>query len=141
MDDMELARACAEQMFTDDQATRELGMVVDIVGLGVAEARMTVTANMVNGYSICHGGFLFTLADSAFAYACNCYNDVSVAAGADIDFMFMARLGDELVATATETHRGRRSGIYDVEIKNQDDVLIAVFRGRSVALGRPILPE
>jgi len=141
MDDMELARACAEQMFTDDQATRELGMVVEIVGPGVAEARMTVTANMVNGYSICHGGFLFTLADSAFAYACNCYNDVSVAAGADIDFMFMARLGDELVATATETHRGRRSGIYDVEIKNQDDVLIAVFRGRSVALGRPILPE
>ena len=141
MDEMELARACAEQMFNDDQATRELGMVVEIIGPGVAEARMTVTANMVNGYSICHGGLLFTLADSAFAYACNCYNDVTVAAGGDIDFIFMARLGDELVATATEAHRGRRSGIYDVEIRNQDDVLIAVFRGRSMALGRPILPE
>jgi acyl-CoA thioesterase len=66
---------------------------------------------------------------------------VTVAAGGDIDFIFMARLGDELVATATESHRGRRSGIYDVEIRNQDDVLIAVFRGRSMALGRPILPE
>ena len=141
MDEMELARACAEQMFKDDQATRDLGMVVEIIGPGVAEARMTVTANMVNGYSICHGGFLFTLADSAFAYACNCYDDVTVAAGADIDFIFMARLGDELVATATETHRGRRSGIYDIKIRNQDDVLIAVFRGRSKALGRPILTD
>ncbi len=141
MDEMELARACAEQMFKDDQATRDLGMAVEIIGPGVAEARMTVTENMVNGYSICHGGFLFTLADSAFAYACNCYDDVTVAAGADIDFIFMARLGDELVATATETHRGRRSGIYDINIRNQDDVLIAVFRGRSKALGRPILTD
>lgn len=141
MDKLRLARDCAEQMFRDDQASRDLGMTVNIVEPGVAEVRMTVSKNMVNGHNVCHGGFIFSVADSAFAFACNCYNDVTVASGADINYLYPAKLDDELVATASETHRGRRSGVYDVEVRNQDDRLIAVFSGRSVALGRPLLPE
>ena len=141
MDKLRLARDCAEQMFRDDQASRDLGMTVNIVEPGVAEVRMTVSKNMVNGHNVCHGGFIFSVADSAFAFACNCYNDVTVASGADINYLYPAKLDDELVATASETHRGRRSGVYDVGVRNQDDSLIAVFSGRSVALGRPLLPE
>lgn len=141
MDKLRLARDCAEQMFRDDQASRDLGMTVNIVEPGVAEVRMTVSKNMVNGHNTCHGGFIFSVADSAFAFACNCYNDVTVASGADINYLYPAKLDDELVATASETHRGRRSGVYDVEVRNQDNRLIAVFSGRSVALGRPLLPE
>ena len=140
MDKLRLARDCAEQMFRDDQASRDLGMTVNIVEPGVAEVRMTVSKNMVNGHNACHGGFIFTVADSAFGFACNCYNDVTVASGADINYLYSAKLDDVLVATARETHRGRRSGVYDVEVRNQDGRLIAVFRGRSVALGRPLLP-
>ena len=141
MDKLRLARDCAEQMYRDDQASRDLGMTVNIVEPGVAEVRMTVSKNMVNGHNTCHGGFIFSVADSAFAFACNCYNDVTVASGADINYLYPAKLDDELVATASETHRGRRSGVYDVEVRNQDNRLIAVFSGRSVALGRPLLPE
>lgn len=139
MDKQQLAEACAEQMLNDDQASRDLGMLVEIIEPGSAEVRMTVTQNMVNGHDVCHGGFIFMVADSAFAFACNAYDDVTVAAGADIDFLYSAMLGDSLVATARETKRGKRSGIYDVEVRNQEDRLIAVFRGRSAALGRPIL--
>lgn len=139
MDELQLARACADQMFTDDSASRDLGVKVDIIKPGAATARMTVKTNMVNGYDICHGGFVFALADSAFAYACNCYNIVTVASGAEIDFLYSAKVGDRLIATATEKHRGNRSGIYDVEVRNQDERLIAVFRGRSMPMGRPIL--
>ena len=139
MDKQQLAEACAEQMFNDDQASRDLGMLVEIIEPGSAEVRMTVTQSMVNGHEVCHGGFIFMVADSAFAFACNAYDDVTVAAGADIDFLYSAMLGDALVATARETKRGKRSGIYDVEVRNQENRLIAVFRGRSAALGRPIL--
>ena len=139
MDDSQIAEACAKKMFRDDQASRDLGMSVKIPEAGVAEVRMTVTANMVNGHGYCHGGFVFMVADSAFAFACNSYDDVTVASGADVNFVYSAKLGDELVALARETQRGRRSGVYDVEVRNQDERLIAVFRGRSVALGRSIL--
>ena len=139
MDKQQLAEACAEQMFNDDQASRDLGMLVEIIEPGSAEVRMTVTQSMVNGHEVCHGGFIFMVADSAFAFACNAYDDVTVAAGADIDFLYSAMLGDALVATARETKRGKRSGIYDVEVRNQENRLIAVLRGRSAALGRPIL--
>ncbi len=139
MEKLELAKACAQRMFDDDQASRDLGMKVEIVEPGVAIARMTVRQNMLNGHDMCHGGFIFSLADSAFAFACNSYDDVTVAAGADINFVYPARIGDELVATARETQRGHRAGVYDIEIRNQDERLIAVFRGRSMSLGRPIL--
>ncbi len=141
MDKLQLARACAKQMFSDDQASRDLGMSITIIEPGVAEAHMTVTINMVNGHDVCHGGFIFMIADSAFAFACNCYDEVTVASGADVNFLYPARLGDELIARARETQRGRRAGVYDVEVRNQEERLIAVFRGRSMALGRPILGE
>ena len=141
MDKMETAEACAERMFNDDLASRDLGMSVQMINPGVAEVRMQVTASMVNGHEVCHGGYIFMVADSAFAFACNSYDDVTVAAGADINFLYSAKLGDELVAVARETQRGRRAGVYDVEVRNQDNDLVAVFRGRSVALGRPILAD
>ncbi len=139
MDKLQIAQACAKQMFSDDRASRNLGMSVKIIKPGIAEARMTVTQDMVNGHDVCHGGFIFMVADSAFAFACNCYDDVTVASGADVNFLYPARLGDELIAIARETQRGRRAGVYDVEVRNQDERLVAVFRGRSVTLGRPIL--
>ena len=141
MDKMQIAEACAKQMFSDDQASRDLGMSVNVVEPGVAEARMTVTQKMVNGHDVCHGGFIFMVADSAFAFACNAYNDVTLASGADINYVYRATLGDELVATAKERQRGRRSGVYDVEVRNQDDRLVALFRGRSAALGKPLLVD
>lgn len=141
MDKTQIAEACAKQMFGDDQASRDLGMSVDIIEPGVAEVRMIVTQTMVNGHDICHGGYVFMLADSAFAFACNAYNDVTLASGADINYVYRAMLGDELVATAKERQRGRRSGVYDVDVRNQDKRLIAVFRGRSAALGRLLLAE
>ncbi len=141
MDKLQLAEACAERMLRNDQASHDLGMTVNIVKPGVAEVRMSVNKSMINGHSICHGGFIFSIADSAFAFACNAYNDLTVAAGADINYLYSAKLGDDLVAVARESHRGRRSGVYEVEVRNQDDRLIAVFRGRSVALGRPVLSD
>ena len=99
---------------------------------------MTVTASMVNGHDICHGGYLFTLADTAFAFACNTYGRATVAAGATIEFLAPAKLGDALVASAREVHRGRRSGIYDVRVtapgEGDEDRLVALFRGRSATL-------
>ena len=141
MDKLEIAKACAERMLKDDRASRDLGMSVRVIEPGAAEVRMMVTPSMINGHDVCHGGFIFMVADSAFAFACNSYDDVTVAAGADINFLSSARLGDELVAVASETQRGRRSGVYDIEVRNQDDSLVAVFRGRSAALGRPILMD
>ena len=86
---------------------------------------------MLNGHDVCHGGYLFTLADTAFAYACNTYNQVTLASGASIEFLRPARAGDRIVARATEIHRGGRTGFYDVSLENQDGEQIAVFRGRS----------
>jgi acyl-CoA thioesterase len=94
---------------------------------------------MINGFAVCHGGHIFALADTAFAFACNAYNQVTFAAGASIDFLRPARVGDKLLAVATERHRGGRSGIYDVSVSNQDDEEIAVFSGRSVATREAIL--
>ena len=136
---LELARACADQMLADDRSSRSLGMQIRIIEPGLAEARMKVESSMVNGHDVCHGGFIFSVADSAFAFACNCYDEVTVAASASIDYIAPARLGDELLATAREIHRGRRIGVYEVEVRNQDERLIALFRGRSTGLGRPIL--
>ncbi len=141
MDKLQTAKACAERMFDDDQASRDLGMSLRVVEPGAAEVTMTITQSMVNGHDICHGGYIFMVADSAFAFACNSYDDVTVAAGADINFLCAAVLGDELKAVARETQRGRRAGVYDVDVRNQDNRLVAVFRGRSMALGRPILGE
>jgi len=141
-DPLQLAQACAEKMYAADLASRELGIAINIPKPGSALAAMTVTAKMVNGHDVCHGGYVFTLADTAFAFACNAYNRVSVAATAAIEFLAPVRLDDRLVATATQRHRGRRSGTYDVNVTNQEGELVALFRGRCVALEKPLLaPE
>ncbi len=131
MDENAIAQRCAAKMYADDQASQDLGIKVDIKAPGNAEARFEVRSNMLNGHNVCHGGLIFTLADTAFAFACNSYNKVTLAAGASIEFLRPAKLGDRLTATATERHRGRRSGLYDVVVTNQDDVDVAIFRGRS----------
>ena len=118
-------------MYETDPALRVLGIKVEVTGVGEAEAVFEIGAEMLNGHDVCHGGYLFTLADTAFAYACNSYNKVTLAAGASIEFLRPARLGDRIVATATEAHRGGRVGFYDVLRHNQDGENIAIFRGRS----------
>lgn len=138
-DPLELAKACAATMWADDRASRKLGMEMRITAPGSAETRMKIGPTMVNGHDICHGGYIFTLADSAFAFACNSYDRVTVAASASIEFIAPARLGDELTARAREAHRGGRAGLYDIEVTNQDGKLIALFRGRSATLRGAIL--
>lgn len=136
----ELARRCAEAMWATDRASQGLGMRLVGVGPGRATLTMRITEDMVNGHGICHGGFLATLADSAFAFACNTYDEVTVAAGFDIEFLAPVRLGDEVTAAAREVARYGRSGLYDVAVTSQDgDRPVAQFRGRSRSLGRPIL--
>ncbi len=118
------------EMFADDRASRSLGIELVEAGDGRAVVRMRVTAEMVNGHSIAHGGYVFLLADTAFACACNSYGPVTVAAGADITFVAPAREGDILTAYAEERTRFGRSGLYDVSVRRGDEV-IAEFRGRS----------
>lgn len=130
-----LARASADAMYAEDRASQALGIVIDGVAPGVATARMTVREAMVNGHDICHGGYIFTLADTAFAFACNTYGTVTVAAGASIEFVRPGRLGDELVAEAREAYRGRRTGFYDVRVATAEGRRIALFRGRAADLG------
>jgi len=136
----QLAEASAGRMYADDLASRGLGMEIESVAPGRAVLRMPVRADMVNGHDICHGGFIFTLADSAFAFACNTYGLVTVAKGASIEFVRPAQRGDTLRAEAKEISRGARTGIYDVEVRRQDGKLIACFRGSSFSSDRPIIP-
>ena len=112
---------------------------VEVEEAGSAIARMTVRDDMVNGFDVCHGGLIFSLADTAFAFACNGYDAVTYASQADIEFVRPARLGDALVAVAREDYRGRKTGFYTVEVTNQDDQLVAMFRGRSAGTEDPIL--
>lgn len=125
----------AEAMFDGDHASRALGIELLDVADGHATTRMTVTPSMVNGHRIAHGGYVFLLADTAFACACNSHGPVTVAAGADITFVAQAREGDLLVADAVERTRFGRSGIYDVTVRRNDDV-VAEFRGRSRTIER-----
>jgi acyl-CoA thioesterase len=125
----------AVEMFNDDRASRALGMELVEVGNGRAVLRMRVTAEMVNGHAIAHGGYVFLLADTAFACACNSHGPVTVAASADITFIARVREGDLLTAYAEERTRFGRSGIYDVSVRRGNDV-IAEFRGHSRTIGR-----
>ncbi len=135
----QVADDSAELMFGRDRASRSLGMRLLAVAPGAAELAMTVREDMVNGYAICHGGLIATLADSAFAAACNSRGQMTVAAGFDVTFLESARLGDELVASASETALRGRSGLYDVTVRRtSDSVVIAELRGRSRSLGRPV---
>lgn len=137
------AQQLAEQgvavMWSGDRASRALGMRLVSVAPGRAEVAMTVRDDMVNGWDLCHGGLVASLADSAFAAACNSHGTVTVAAGFDIVFVESARLGDELTATAEERVLRGRSGVYDVTVRRSDGAVVAELRGRSRSLGRPIL--
>jgi acyl-CoA thioesterase len=126
-----LAERVAVAMYERDVASQGLGMRVVRVAPGHAELAMTVRADMLNGHAICHGGFIFTLADSAFAYACNSYNLSTVASGGAIDFLAPAREGDLLTAVADEKSASGRTGVYDIEVVNQRAERIALFRGKS----------
>lgn len=137
----ELAQRTAEVLFERDAMSRALGMKVVQIGPGRARLSMVVRADMVNGHGSCHGGVLFSLADSAFAFACNTYNAITVAAGATIDFLAPARQGDELTAVANEVWRSRRSGVYDVSVINQREQCVALFRGRSHQLDGKLLHD
>ena len=129
-----LAQRVADAMFARDRASQGLGMRITRVGAGHAELTMTVRSDMVNGHAICHGGFVFTLADSAFAFACNSYNMNTVVNGCTIEFLAPAHEGDVLTAVAQERAQVGRNGVYDVEVRNQDGVTIAYFRGKSTRI-------
>jgi acyl-CoA thioesterase len=135
----EIARACADAMWAEDDASKGLGMEIVEVKAGQATLAMTVQPHMVNGQRIAHGGFIFTLADSAFAFACNSHNERVVAAQGNITFIRPGKLGDRLVATAREISRTGRSGIYDVRV-TAGDTVIAEFRGHSRSIGGAWLP-
>ncbi len=126
-----LAVRVTERMYSLDRASQAMGMRIARVGPGRAELTMTVRADMLNGHAICHGGFIFTLADSAFAFACNSYNLTTVASGCSIDFLAPAREGDVLIAVGQERSMSGRTGVYDIEVRNQAGETIALFRGRS----------
>jgi acyl-CoA thioesterase len=135
----DLACACAEAMWQEDDASQGLGMEIIRVGPGEAVLTMTVTPQMVNGHGIAHGGFIFLLADSAFAFACNSHNERAVAAQCNISFIKPGKLGDRLVATAWEISKTGRSGIYDVRV-TVDDTAIAELRGHSRTIGGTWVP-
>ena len=135
----DLARACAEAMWKDDDASQGLGMEIIDVKAGQATLAMTVKPHMVNGHGIAHGGFIFLLADSTFAFACNSHNERAVAAQCNISFIKPGKLGDRLVATAREISRTGRSGIYDVSV-TVDDIAIAELRGHSRTVGGAWVP-
>lgn len=124
-----IAKAAAEAMWAEDSASRGLGMRLERVHPGSALLSMEITASMVNGLGICHGGFIFTLADSACAFASNSYNQRMVLAQSQITLLAPARLGMRLTAEATERHRGERSAIYDVSVRGKTGEVIAEFRG------------
>jgi acyl-CoA thioesterase len=136
----DLARACADAMWKEDDASKGLGMTIVEIGPGRATLSMTVKPEMVNGQRIAHGGFIFTLADSTFAFACNTHNERAVAAQCNVTFIRPGKLGDVLVASAREISRSGRSGIYDVRV-TAGDVVIAEFRGHSRTIGGTWLPD
>ncbi|HWF42229.1 MAG TPA: hydroxyphenylacetyl-CoA thioesterase PaaI [Acidothermaceae bacterium] len=137
MSDAEVARISTDAMMAGDAASRMLGMEVISAGPGTAMVSMRVRDDMVNGWELCHGGLIASLADTAFAIACNSRGNVTVAAGFDVTFLEAGRIGDLLIAEASETALRGRSGLYDVKVKREaDGVVIAEFRGRSRATGR-----
>ena len=126
-----MATACSEKMHANDDASKLLGLEIMDSQPGCASIAMTVREEFTNGHDNCHGGLIFTLADTAFAHACNNSNQLTVASAASIEFLLPGRAGDRLTATASERSRGARIGVYDVEVSNQQGQIIALFRGNS----------
>ena len=136
----EIARRSAEAMLAEDQASAGVGIRLVDVAPGRATVTMTVRDDMVNGHDIAHGGYVFLLADTAFAVACNSYGRSTVAAGCDISFVAATRAGDELTAVAEERHRAGRSGLYDVSVRRADGTVVAELRGRSRTIAGTLVP-
>lgn len=136
-----LAQNCADAMFARDEASRHLGMQITRVAPGKATLTMPITRRMIQGHGSCHGGYLFTLADSAFAFASNSYNKATVGSGCSIDYMLGAHEGDVLTASAAEQSRGNRTGVYDITITNQHNQVIALFRGKSYQVRGAVIPS
>jgi len=126
-----IAERATQALYDGDCASQMLGMKVESCGPGQATVSMRIRSDMVNGHRICHGGLIFALADSAFAFACNSHGDSTVAAGAAIEFLAPGREGDVLRAIAAERWRAGKAGIYEIEVRNQRDETVALFRGRS----------
>ena len=129
------AERSAQAMWANDRASPWLGISLETVGPGTAEMALTVQEHHCNGHDICHGGYIFTLADSTFAFACNSYNQATVAQQNAITFVKPGRLGDRLTARAVEVAKSGRSGVYDVTVTNQDGTVVAVMRGNSRTIG------
>ena len=140
-DQQRIAERVAAAMFARDAASQSLGMEVKEVRAGYARLTLLVRPDMLNGHAICHGGIVFSLADSAFAFACNSRNQSTVASGCSIDFIAPARSGDELTAEAMERALLGRIGIYDVTVTNQEGKTIALFRGRSYRVTGEVVPS
>ena len=130
-DPQALADAVGQAMWSRDHATQALGMTLVSIAPGRATVRMPIRTDMANGHGMCHGGFMFTLADSAFAYACNSYNLNTVASGCNIDFLAPGRIGDVLEAEAIERSAAGRTGVYDVTVRVVGGKTVALFRGKS----------
>src|SRR4030095_10108077 len=139
--DAETARRATEKLYAGDNASHALGIRILETAPGRAKVSMRVRPDMVNGHRVCHGGLVFTLADTGFAFACNSYGPNTLAAAGSIDFLAPAREGDELTATASELWRSGRSGLYQVEVTNQNGERIALFRGRSQRVSGNLLDE
>ena len=142
MDAQRIAEATRDAMWANDRASKALGMQVTAIGPGTATLTMTVREDMLNGHDLCHGGLIATLADSAFAFSCNAYNEVTVASGFDIHLIAGARGGDVLTAVARELSKSGRTGVYDITVSNQRGEPVAAFRGRSYTMkGKPVLSD
>lgn len=142
MDAVALARRVGESMFAVDTASKDF-MKMELISCepGRAVLRMTVRAEHLNGHQICHGGLIFTLADSTFAFACNSHNRVTVAAGCSIEFLKSGQLGDVLTSEGVEQTLSGRHGIYDIKVSNQHGEVIALFRGKSAQIKGHIIEE
>ncbi len=140
MNPQQVAEAARDAMWRNDRASKALGMQVLAISPGAAALSMTVRDDMLNGHDICHGGLITALADSAFAFACNSYNEMTVASGFDVNLVAAGRLGDVLTATAQEVSKAGRTGVYDVTVRNQRGEHVAAFRGRSYTMkGKPLV--
>lgn len=126
-----LAELAGHAMYERDPATRGLGIALAAIAPGYARMTMTVRPDMLNGHQSCHGGFIFLLADSAFAFACNSHNVVTVGAGCTIDYLAPGREGDVLTAEGVEQALAGKTGVYDITVRNQENKVIALFRGKS----------
>ncbi|PHM44814.1 phenylacetic acid degradation protein PaaD [Xenorhabdus mauleonii] len=133
------AHRCIETLYAKDTCAQNMGMHIEHIDVGIARLSMTIMPNMLNGHQSCHGGILFSLADTAFAYACNSQGQAAVATSGSIDFVRPALAGDHLIATASAKYQGKNTGLYNVEILNQEGKTVALFHGRAHRLDHSIL--